>query len=191
MNCMTLLCAVFGMVITIGQSVVYVMTGMYGPPSELGAGVCLVIILQVRLVEEFVLSVVSNTHPEYSLGPLFSPFISLLLIHIRLSYFHSLLPSYPLSPSPSPSQPSLTLPLPTLPHPPPPNPPSPSSSQPPLSFSVLVWLYCCWTNSFKRGTVLAPVSLSLLPPTSVRPSSGSRSVLPPSTPAEGQSSKVL
>ena len=39
--------SVFGMVITIGQSVVYVMTGMYGAPSELGAGVCLLIILQV------------------------------------------------------------------------------------------------------------------------------------------------
>ena len=43
------LCSVFGMVITIGQSIVYVMTGMYGPPSELGAGVCLVIIIQVLL----------------------------------------------------------------------------------------------------------------------------------------------
>ena len=38
---------VFGMVITIGQAIVYVMTGMYGAPSELGAGVCLLIILQV------------------------------------------------------------------------------------------------------------------------------------------------
>ena len=38
------------MVITIGQSVVYVMTGMYGPPSELGAGICLVIIIQVNSV---------------------------------------------------------------------------------------------------------------------------------------------
>lgn len=36
------------MVITIGQAIVYVMTGMYGAPSELGAGVCLIIILQVR-----------------------------------------------------------------------------------------------------------------------------------------------
>ena len=39
--------SVFGMVITIGQSIVCVMTGMYGPPSELGAGICLVIIIQV------------------------------------------------------------------------------------------------------------------------------------------------
>lgn len=38
---------VFGMVITIGQSIVYVMTGIYGPPSELGAGICLIIVIQV------------------------------------------------------------------------------------------------------------------------------------------------
>ena len=35
------------MVITVGQSIVYVMTGIYGPPSDLGAGICLVIIIQV------------------------------------------------------------------------------------------------------------------------------------------------
>ena len=39
--------SVFGMVITIGQAIVYVMTGMYGEPSDLGAGICMVIILQV------------------------------------------------------------------------------------------------------------------------------------------------
>lgn len=38
---------VFGMIITIGQSIVYVMTGMYGDPSDLGAGICLLIIIQV------------------------------------------------------------------------------------------------------------------------------------------------
>lgn len=37
------------MVITVGQSIVYVMTGIYGPPSELGAGVCLIIIIQVKM----------------------------------------------------------------------------------------------------------------------------------------------
>lgn len=42
-----LLHAVFGMVITAAQSVVYVMTGMYGEPSDLGAGICLIIILQL------------------------------------------------------------------------------------------------------------------------------------------------
>lgn len=35
------------MVITIGQAIVYVMTGMYGDPSDMGAGVCLIIIIQV------------------------------------------------------------------------------------------------------------------------------------------------
>ena len=38
---------VFGMIITIGQAVVYVMTGMYGDPSDLGPGICLLIIIQV------------------------------------------------------------------------------------------------------------------------------------------------
>uniref|UniRef100_A0A8C9ULH9 SEC61 translocon subunit alpha 1 n=1 Tax=Spermophilus dauricus TaxID=99837 RepID=A0A8C9ULH9_SPEDA len=37
----------FGMIITIGQSIVYVMTGMYGDPSEMGAGICLLITIQV------------------------------------------------------------------------------------------------------------------------------------------------
>lgn len=44
---MYLLFAVFGMVITVGQAIVYVMTGMYGEPSEIGAGVCLLIIIQL------------------------------------------------------------------------------------------------------------------------------------------------
>ena len=96
------------MVITIGQSIVYVMTGMYGPPSELGAGVCLVIILQVRLVEECVLScstgVVSNTHTECSLG-LLSSLLSSSPLHLPLPLSTHFLP---LTPS------LLTLLLPTL-----------------------------------------------------------------------------
>ena len=36
------------MIITIGQAIVYVMTGMYGDPSEMGAGICLLIIIQVN-----------------------------------------------------------------------------------------------------------------------------------------------
>nr|XP_014341883.1 PREDICTED: protein transport protein Sec61 subunit alpha isoform 1 [Latimeria chalumnae] len=36
----------FGMIITIGQAIVYVMTGMYGDPSEMGAGICLLITIQ-------------------------------------------------------------------------------------------------------------------------------------------------
>uniref|UniRef100_A0A2I3SDU9 SEC61 translocon subunit alpha 2 n=2 Tax=Homininae TaxID=207598 RepID=A0A2I3SDU9_PANTR len=39
----------FGMIITIGQAIVYVMTGMYGDPAEMGAGICLLIIIQALL----------------------------------------------------------------------------------------------------------------------------------------------
>uniref|UniRef100_A0A3Q1LNM8 SEC61 translocon subunit alpha 2 n=1 Tax=Bos taurus TaxID=9913 RepID=A0A3Q1LNM8_BOVIN len=39
----------FGMIITIGQAIVYVMTGMYGDPAEMGAGICLLIIIQETL----------------------------------------------------------------------------------------------------------------------------------------------
>jgi protein transport protein SEC61 subunit alpha len=35
------------MVITVGQSIVYVMTGMYGEPSEIGFGICFLIVVQV------------------------------------------------------------------------------------------------------------------------------------------------
>jgi len=38
------------MVITLGQAMVYTMTGMYGDPSEMGAGVCLLIIIQVQFI---------------------------------------------------------------------------------------------------------------------------------------------
>lgn len=43
--------SVFGMIITIGQAIVYVMTGMYGDPSEMGAGICLLIIIQVGMTK--------------------------------------------------------------------------------------------------------------------------------------------
>ena len=43
------LCAVFGMVMTVGQAIVYVMTGMYGDPADIGPGVCLLIVIQVSV----------------------------------------------------------------------------------------------------------------------------------------------
>uniref|UniRef100_A0A8C7SS53 Translocon Sec61/SecY plug domain-containing protein n=1 Tax=Oncorhynchus mykiss TaxID=8022 RepID=A0A8C7SS53_ONCMY len=39
----------FGMIITIGQAIVYVMTGMYGDPSDMGAGICLSLIISLDL----------------------------------------------------------------------------------------------------------------------------------------------
>lgn len=49
-----ILFSVFGMVITIGQAIVYVMTGMYGDPADIGAGVCLLIIIQVSSPDIFI-----------------------------------------------------------------------------------------------------------------------------------------
>ena len=43
----SLVLLVFGMIITIGQSIVYVMTGMYGDPADIGFGICFLIVVQV------------------------------------------------------------------------------------------------------------------------------------------------
>ena len=45
------------MVITLGQGIVYVMTGMYGEPSDIGAGVCLLIVIQLFVAGLIVLLV--------------------------------------------------------------------------------------------------------------------------------------
>ena len=214
---MTLLSTVFGMLITIGQSIVYVMTGMYGPPSELGAGVCLVIILQVCVWWESVSSCIATTQTHsWSLyvPPVFLSSSSLTHLFSLSTFFLPI----PFSPSHSPPHLPLLLPhlltflplllpillphlltflpllLPSLLFFPPLLLSSLSSSSPSLlsfSSSVLVWLSCYSMNSFKRVTVSVLVSLSLSPPTSVRQLSGSHSAPPPSTRAEGQSLKVL
>jgi hypothetical protein len=53
----TFIFSVFGMVITLGQGIVYVMTGMYGEPSDIGAGVCLLIVIQLFVAGLIVLLV--------------------------------------------------------------------------------------------------------------------------------------
>merc|ERR1712106_466034 len=45
----------FGMVITVGQAIVYVLTGMYGDPSDIGAGVCLLININMIVDELWML----------------------------------------------------------------------------------------------------------------------------------------
>ena len=54
---LSFLSTVFGMVITLGQGIVYVMTGMYGEPSDIGAGVCLLIVIQLFVAGLIVLLV--------------------------------------------------------------------------------------------------------------------------------------
>uniref|UniRef100_A0A673HAJ4 Protein transport protein Sec61 subunit alpha-like 2 n=1 Tax=Sinocyclocheilus rhinocerous TaxID=307959 RepID=A0A673HAJ4_9TELE len=66
----------FGMIITIGQSVVYVMTGMYGDPSEMGAGICLLIIIQLFVSGLIVLLLDELLQKGYGLGSGISLFIA-------------------------------------------------------------------------------------------------------------------
>ena len=68
--------AVFGMVITVGQAIVYVMTGMYGLPSEIGAGVCLLIIIQLFVAGLIVLLLDELLQKGYGLGSGISLFIA-------------------------------------------------------------------------------------------------------------------
>ena len=60
---------VFGMIITFGQATVYVMSGMYGEPSDLGYGICLLIIIQVIFSVLFL-----TMHKKKSLGYIFCVF---------------------------------------------------------------------------------------------------------------------
>jgi len=66
----------FGMVITGAQAVVYVMTGMYGEPSELGAGICLLIIIQLFCAGLIVLLLDELLQKGYGLGSGISLFIA-------------------------------------------------------------------------------------------------------------------
>lgn len=66
----------FGMVITIGQAIVYVMTGMYGEPSDIGFGVCLLIIIQLFVAGLIVLLLDELLQKGYGLGSGISLFIA-------------------------------------------------------------------------------------------------------------------
>merc|ERR1712136_632383 len=66
----------FGMVITIGQAIVYVMTGMYGDPSDIGRGVCLLIIIQLFIAGLIVLLLDELLQKGYGLGSGISLFIA-------------------------------------------------------------------------------------------------------------------
>lgn len=66
----------FGMLITVGQAIVYVMTGMYGDPSDIGAGVCLLIIIQLFVAGLIVLLLDELLQKGYGLGSGISLFIA-------------------------------------------------------------------------------------------------------------------
>merc|ERR1719371_45529 len=64
------------MVITVGQAIVYVLTGMYGDPSDIGAGVCLLIIIQLFVAGLIVLLLDELLQKGYGLGSGISLFIA-------------------------------------------------------------------------------------------------------------------
>merc|ERR1712060_655155 len=66
----------FGMVITLGQGIVYVMTGMYGVPSDIGAGVCLLIIIQLFVAGLIAILLDELLQKGYGLGSGISLFIA-------------------------------------------------------------------------------------------------------------------
>ena len=71
-----LLIAVFALIISLGQATVYVMTGLYGSPSSIGAGVCLLLILQLCSSSLIVMLLDELLAKGYGLGSGISLFIA-------------------------------------------------------------------------------------------------------------------
>jgi len=65
-----------GLVITIGQAVVYVMSGMYGDPADIGAGICLLLVVQLVIAGMIVLLLDELMEKGYGLGSGISLFIA-------------------------------------------------------------------------------------------------------------------
>merc|ERR1719159_253770 len=61
---------------TLGQAVVYVLTGMYGDPADIGPGVCLLIIIQLFIAGLIVLLLDELLQKGYGLGSGISLFIA-------------------------------------------------------------------------------------------------------------------
>jgi protein transport protein SEC61 subunit alpha len=68
--------AVFALIISVGHATVYVLTGLYGQPSELGAGVCLLLILQLVVGALIVILLDELLQKGYGLGSGVSLFIA-------------------------------------------------------------------------------------------------------------------
>src|SRR6266436_9220492 len=67
---------VFALIISLGQATVYVLTGLYGQPRDLGAGVCLLLILQLVFAALLVILLDELLQKGYGLGSGISLFIA-------------------------------------------------------------------------------------------------------------------
>lgn len=68
--------AVLALLISFGQATVYVLTGLYGQPSDLGAGVCLLLILQLIVAALIVILLDELLQKGYGLGSGINLFIA-------------------------------------------------------------------------------------------------------------------
>ncbi|TKR61855.1 hypothetical protein L596_028909 [Steinernema carpocapsae] len=66
----------FGMLITIGQAIVYVVSGMYGDPADIGMGICCLIVVQLVFAGLVVLLLDELLQKGYGLGSGISLFIA-------------------------------------------------------------------------------------------------------------------
>ncbi|KAH6895080.1 protein transporter [Coprinopsis sp. MPI-PUGE-AT-0042] len=66
----------FALIIALGQATVYVLTGLYGPPKELGAGVCLLLIIQLIVAALVVILLDELLQKGYGLGSGINLFIA-------------------------------------------------------------------------------------------------------------------
>lgn len=67
---------VFALIISLGQATVYVLTGLYGQPKDIGAGVCLLLILQLVAASLIVILLDELLQKGYGLGSGISLFIA-------------------------------------------------------------------------------------------------------------------
>ncbi|KAF8358021.1 hypothetical protein PRIPAC_93016 [Pristionchus pacificus] len=66
----------FGMLITVGQAIVYVASGLYGEPSDIEAGICLLIVVKLVFAGLIVLLLDDLLQKGYDLGSGISFFIA-------------------------------------------------------------------------------------------------------------------
>lgn len=66
----------FALIMTLGQAVVQVMSGFYGDPTEIGAGICLILILQLFIAGVIVILLDELLENGYGLGSGISLFIA-------------------------------------------------------------------------------------------------------------------
>ncbi|KAI4239361.1 MAG: hypothetical protein LQ349_000460 [Xanthoria aureola] len=66
----------FAIIMSFGQAMVYVLTGLYGPPSGLGAGVCVLLVVQLVVAGLIVILLDELLQKGYGLGSGISLFIA-------------------------------------------------------------------------------------------------------------------